>query len=338
MNVDKNNFAPRAGFSWAPGSDHKTVVRGGFGIYYSPIYAQIPDVIQTLNDVQIRQTFITLLDQPVNSAAIYQTLLSQGVIGHRQIQESDLAQFGISAGPNSFNSVKFVGAPNYVNPYTEQASLGVERQLGRSLAVSIDYIFVRGAKIPRAREINYVPNSSQQLLNIGAPAGIVGFNEIDGAPIGTGERIDPRFLQLNQYESSANSFYHGLTVTFTKRYSHHFSINANYTFSKAIDEVVDFNSDFSAASAFCQRCERALSSFDQRHRFVFTGVFDSAKTAKRDAGFVNNLLADWQVVPIFIAGSARPFDLLAGVDLNGDNQTNSDRPIIGNVPLGRNTG
>jgi hypothetical protein len=347
LNVDKNNFGPRVGFSWDPFGDKKMVVRGGYGIYYSPIYAQIGYVVRNLDGVVIRQTFVPLTGIPgnpsVTSATIYRTLLSQGVIGKRPILESDLAQFGIIPGPNAINSVKFVGDPKYVNSYTQQTSLGIERQLGNQMAISIDYIFVRGLKITRSREINYRPNSDPLLRARGVPEGGIGFNEFTGAVIGSTAvaRIDPRFLQVNIYESSGNSFYHGMAVSFTKRYSNNFLLVANYTLSKAIDEVVDFNSDFQPTNQFCTRCERSLSSFDQRHRFVLTGVFDSPLQARGGAGALSYIFGDWTVAPIITAVSARPFNLLVGTDVNGDAHSNTDRPIVPGdqpAPLGRNMG
>jgi len=145
---------------------------------------------------------------------------------------------------------------------------------------------------------------------------------------------DPLLLQENQYESSARAFYHAMIIEVAKRLSRGLSLAGNYTLSKAIDEVTDFNSDFQANDQTNTRAERALSAFDQRHKVVIYASYQSPFHTDRRNSLVKNLVADSSLAPIFRANSARPFSLLAGTDLNGDRHNTTDRP----VGAGRNTG
>jgi hypothetical protein len=85
LNTYKKNFAPRLSFAWDPTNHHRTVVRGGYGIFYSPIYAQIPAVVNTLgnhdNFRQIANTLVTILgNPPANSAEFLGAMFEQGKI------------------------------------------------------------------------------------------------------------------------------------------------------------------------------------------------------------------------------------------------------------------
>jgi hypothetical protein len=342
----KNNFAPRVGFSWNPGKSEKTVVRGGYGIFYGPIISSIEYVAQALNEIngfrQIAQILTTLdttnplaVRGPIN---IYQTLRRQGVIGVpdtvRLITPADLAQFGITFshdGPRPPLTVLFRIAPDYRNPYSQQTSVGVEHEISPGLSASLNYIFASTSRITRARDINLRP------APIG-PLGIRDWSTAAGHPCAGAASVncyrDPLLLQENQYESSARAFYHAMIIEVAKRLSRGLSLAGNYTLSKAIDEVTDFNSDFQANDQTNTRAERALSSFDQRHKVVIYASYQSPFRTDRRNSFVKNLVADFSLAPIFRANSARPFSLLAGTDLNGDRHNTTDRP----VGAGRNTG
>ena len=261
------------------------------------------------------------------------------MIGNRTITAADLAQFGVVPGPGRPLEVRFRIGPNFENPHTQQASLAIQRDLGAGYGLETSYLFSRGAHIPRNHDINGFKQSGPVSALSGTPT----FIRFPAAGQTT-DFINPLRLQDNNYESTANSFYHAGTIQLSKRFSHHYAINTNYTFSKTIDEVTDFNSDFSAQNMIDLRADRALSAFDQRHRFVFSGVFSSP--LKGDSA-MERIFGDWVLSPIFIAGSGRPFNVLLGIDANGDGVSTRDRPCIRpaagqpcgpNSNLGRNTG
>jgi hypothetical protein len=137
---------------------------------------------------------------------------------------------------------------------------------------------------------------------------------------------NPLLLQDNVYESTGKSSYYGLIFEASKRFSSNVSLHGNYTFSKAIDDVLDYNSDFEAADQTNLRAEKALSAFDQRHKVVLYGVLETPHG--------NPIFGNFVFTPIFRANSARPFNLLAGFDVNGDRHPTTDRPPF----AGRNTG
>ena len=348
MPTNYKNIQPRLGFSWDPRHDGKMAIRGGYGIFVGSIDNQIVNVVNELSglgrpgDINIVLATATsnALGLPT-SIQLYQTLLAQGVIGNRTITAADLAQFGLVPGPGRPLEVRFGVGPNYRNPTTQQASLAVQRDLGAGYGIEVSYLFSRGAHLTRSHDINEFKASGPISALSGTPTFIRFANPALGQ---TTDFLNPLRLQDNQYESTANAFYHAGTIQLTKRLSRNYTINANYTYSKAIDEVTDFNSDFSAQNPLDLRAERALSAFDQRHRFVFSSMFRSPVKGKTT---LSRLFSDWTLSPIFIAGSGRPFNVVLGIDANGDGVSTRDRPCVRtaadqpcapNSNVGRNAG
>lgn len=336
--TDKNNIQPRVGFSWDPASDGKTVIRGGYGLYTGAIDNQIVNVVNELSGSGDPSNINIVLATATSGAlglptsfAIYQTLLAQGVIGSRTIQASDLAQFGVVPGPGRPLEVRFRVGDNYENPYTQQASLAVQRDLGAGFGVEVSYLFTRGAHITRNRDVNPF-KATGPVSPLSGQTSFIRFPTAAQVAAGlTSDFRNPLIFQDNVYESTANSFYHAGTIQITKRFSKYYGLTANYTFAKAIDEVTDYNSDFSAQNPLDVRADRALSSFDQRHRVVIAGVFNSPVGGDSVA---HAIFGNWVFSPIFVGGSGRPFNLLLGADANNDGRSQSDRP----ARAGRNTG
>jgi hypothetical protein len=185
--------------------------------------------------------------------------------------------------------------PHIRNDYSVQADVQVEREIARGAVISAGYQHLRGTHLILQRNLN-VP-TDPALPNLGRP--------------------DSRFGNISQYESAGDSYYNGLSVSFTERASRWFSARVSYTFSKAIDDTGNFF--FSAPqNNFNLRDDRGLSDNDQRHRVSASGTLD---------------FKGWRLSGILSYASALPFNVQTGADRNGDTTVN-DRPFA----VGRNTG
>jgi len=121
-----------------------------------------------------------------------------------------------------------------------------------------------------------------------------------------------------------------LLFELNKRFSSHVAFAFNYTYSKAMDETTDYNSDFQPNDQTCRACERALSSFDQRHKVVAYAMLQSP----HGSGAAGRFFGGFQLTPIYRFNSGRPFNILTGAELNNDRHNTTDRPYF----AGRNIG
>jgi hypothetical protein len=137
------------------------------------------------------------------------------------------------------------------------------------------------------------------------------------------------FSDMPANSSSGSSVYHALTANFRKRFGQHYEFLASYTWSHAIDDSTDLQSPLEPQDNYNPNAERSTSLFDQRHRFVFSGVYQSGHLGNSFAG---KLFSNWTVAPIIEAVSGRPFNIITGDDRNFDFSTPTDRPLI--VPAG----
>jgi hypothetical protein len=107
--------------------------------------------------------------------------------------------------------------------------------------------------------------------------------------------------------------YHGFTTNLRKRFSSHYEMLASYTWSHSIDDSTDLQSTLTPQDSFYPMLDRSSSLFDQRHRFVFSAVY---QTGHLGGGFGRKLISDWTFAPIVEVNSGRPFNIITG---NGDN-------------------
>jgi Carboxypeptidase regulatory-like domain len=391
LSTYKKNFGPRVSFAWDVFKDHKTVIRGGYGIFYAPIYEQIPAVDLSLgvlngnkssvgNSTKAGQVnnldaicgvsgffpgngsspcnreisiyIVPLTGVPggnpaLNSATVFQTLFAQGAITCTTPAAGNyacitpgagpggVAQFGLNvtnSGPLAPLQVVFVDQPNFRNPYSQQVGFGVEREIAPGFSISASYIYSHTIGLPVALDTNLLPApmSTVTLAN-GKSVSYRNWNTSAGAdPLGGTEGlpcapnpfacfVNPLIVQNNQYTSAGSAVYQAGILEIKERFSDHFSVFGNYTFSKGFDTTTDFNSDYGPQDPTNLGGDRALSEFDQRHKVVVAGVIDSP--------WKNLFLSGFQLAPIFTYNSGHPFNLLAGGEINGDNHTTNERPI-----------
>jgi Carboxypeptidase regulatory-like domain/TonB dependent receptor len=201
--------------------------------------------------------------------------------------------------------------PNIENAYTQQAGLQIERELTSNISLSAGYLHTRGLHLILSRNIN-VPRfpASAGVPNQGRP--------------------NTNFGNISRYESAGDSYYHGLLVSLNRRFKRWIGGRVSYTLSKAIDNTGNAFF-FTPQDNFDLRDERGRSDNDQRHVLAVSGTLAAPETGGN--GTWRRIIAGFQLSPIFRYGSALPFNIVRGDDLNFDGNTN-DRP----PGVGRNTG
>jgi hypothetical protein len=122
------------------------------------------------------------------------------------------------------------------------------------------------------------------------------------------------FGDMDANYSNGSSIYHGFSANLRKRFNTHYEFLASYTWSHAIDDSTDLQATTTPQDSFYPAVERSTSLFDQRHRFVFSGVYQTGKIG--GSGFGSKLFSDWTFAPLIEFGSGRPFNIITG---NGDN-------------------
>ncbi|MBI3478558.1 MAG: carboxypeptidase regulatory-like domain-containing protein [Acidobacteria bacterium] len=122
------------------------------------------------------------------------------------------------------------------------------------------------------------------------------------------------FGDMDANFSNGSSVYHGLSANLRKRFSGHYEFLASYTWSHAIDDSVDLQSTTTPQNSYFPSHDRSTSLFDQRHRFVFSGVYQTGKLS--GDGFASKFFSNWTFAPLIEFSSGRPFNIITG---NGNN-------------------
>jgi hypothetical protein len=245
------DFAPRLAFAWSPGSggsrQQKTVIRGGFGIFYQRFAEGLTLQANRFNGTNQQQFVITSASVNVNpqAASILGAFPNVPTI-------EQLAAFNI---PLTTRRV----APDLRTPYTIETSISIERQLPYKTTLSVSYIGARTLHVLRARNIN--------------------------APLpGTGVRPLAATGNIFEYESSGRFNQNQLLVSANNRLSRKVTLFASYVLNKASSDT-DGPNTF-PASQYDLSGEYGRSSLDVRHRFFLGGSVNALPWGIRLSPFV----------------------------------------------------
>ena len=135
------------------------------------------------------------------------------------------------------------------------------------------------------------------------------------------------FGEVDAQLSDGNSNYNAMNLELKRRFANNFEFQASYTWSHSIDDSSDLQTLLKPQDNRNFRAERANSLFDQRHRFVFSGILTSPAEWRHGDG-LHKFLSDFTLAPIVEISSGRPFNILTGSDSNGDLQSSNDRPSV----------
>ncbi len=141
------------------------------------------------------------------------------------------------------------------------------------------------------------------------------------------------FSDMDANYSNGSSVYHGFSTNLRKRFNRHYEFLGSYTWSHAIDDSTDLQATLTPQDSFFPSLDRSNSTFDQRHRFVFSGVYQSGRLD--GAGFASKFFSYWTVAPVVEFGSGRPFNIITGTADNQQFSSQTGRPNI--VPAGTPT-
>jgi hypothetical protein len=313
---DKNNFAPRFGFSWDVLGNAKFVMRGGAGIFYDiedgalnlKFGGQTPfGGVTNLNYFGFDGTVDPISD-PFNA-----------------FQAGTPNPFPFNSQGQFFTpkvSFAFVVDPHFRTPYSENFNYGFQYQLTKDTLVEAYYVGSLGRKLITSADVNYPQPSilMAQYNNTGQTNA-----DCARALAGCSNPTDPTdpnsFLtnagQLLTDHSNGVSESHELQVTVDKRFSGGFNLRGAYTLARTIDVQSGFRARTSLqTNPLDLNFDRGLADFDATHRLVLSGTWEIPwdKPFRNGSSFLRRLTEGWQVNGIAAFQSGTPFTIYSNDD------------------------
>ena len=322
MPRDHNNFGPRAGFAWDLMGNGKTVLRGGYGIYYGRI----------INSTVFNA--LTVTAQPGSQASVSFIPTTAGAPVFPQILTS---LNGVGKNAAFFDS-------HFQNPQIHEMDVTLERDLGWGTVLSVSYLGSLGRELPDFVDTNLCTGAGAPAATCAAPSTVT-YNVVGGGPLRSSTystslftaRANPAFGSLTDIFSGINSSYHAMVIQANHRMNHNVQFQASYTWSHAIDYGQNQQTGTATNSLLFPNTilpEKGNSIYDVPNRFVVSAVMTSPWKRSGWAGWFIN---DWELAPIIQMQNGLPYTLFVsgnapgGINgsINGSGGTNRI-DILGN--------
>lgn len=343
---DRNNFAPRIGFAYAPdfengvlgwlfGRRGQSSIRVNAAMSYNStfqnliIFAQPPQIAQ---EIDINQVLTAIPN--FNTAPGF---LERGGLPPVQLP--------FTGGPAAIRA--FIGGINNTEVFRASEiyswALSFQRELTPTMALELRYIGTRGRHLPVQIPLN-LPNTVESALVIPtflsqpSAAQLQGLTTLDDIFNRPDIFVQPFanqgfFGAVTGFPMVGNSQYDGASISVTRRFSQGLAFTTAYTWSKTIDDST--NELFSSVvnprrpqSFNNLRDERSLSALDIPHRFVFAANYEIPLFRNHRNQFVKSFFGGWEIAPIFQAQSGQPFTALSGLDANLNFDSAPDRTVF----------
>ena len=264
---DKNNFSPRVGFAWDPFMTGKTVIRGGYGLYYD----------QPLVGIFEQNAFV---NPPFNNSAVFSganvsfSNPSGGALGNLPVRDL------------------IASAADFQTPEIQQWSLGVQHEVFRNAVVELSYVGTKGDHLIRPLDINQAQPADTLRV------GLANINTV---------RPFLGYRRITWRETSARSRYHGMLSSFNYRFGNGLSITTSYTWSKNMTDATNDRDavDF-PQNPLNYRPEYAEARTSRPHIFSASYVYEFPWFTKSTNSWKRGVLGGWQIAGITDIASGQP--------------------------------